>query len=55
MCDSIRTMTIVVVCVFLQAEVPSNDKTASNDIQFPVEVTCGHMRPVVLEILDGTW
>jgi len=53
--DNIRAITIVVVCVFLQAEVPSNDETASNDIQFPVEVTGGRMRPVVvLKRLDVT-
>jgi len=53
--DNIRAITIVVVCVSLQAEVPSNDETAANDIQFPVEVTGGHMRPVVvLKRLDVT-
>ena len=52
--DNIRAMTIVVVCVFLQAEVPSHE-AASNDIQFPLEVTGGHMRPVVvLKRLDVT-
>jgi len=38
----------VVVYVFLQAEVPSNVETAANYVQFPVEVTGGHMRPVVV-------
>jgi len=47
------SVTIVVVCVFLQAEVSSNVETAENDVQFPVEVTGAHMRPVVvLEKLD---
>ena len=37
----------------LQAEVSSNGETAANDIEFPVELTGGHMRPVVvLETLD---
>ena len=46
---------IVVVCVFLQAEVSSNVEMAANAVQFPVEVTGGHMRPVVvLEKLDLT-
>jgi len=46
---------IVVVCVFLQAEVPGNVESATNAVQFPVEVTGGHMRPVVvLEKLDLT-
>jgi len=34
--------------VFLQAEVSSNVETATNNVQFPVEVTGGHMRPVVV-------
>ena len=38
----------MVVCVFLQVEVSSNVETAANDVQFPVEVTGGHMRPVVV-------
>jgi len=49
------SITIVVMCVVLQAEVSSNVKTAASDVQFPVEVTGGHMRPVVvLEKLDLT-
>ena len=42
--------------LFLQAEVPSNVETVvASDIQFPVEVTGAHMRPVVvLEQLDLT-
>ena len=39
---------IVVVCVCLQGEVCSNVESTASDIQFPVEVTGGHMRPVVL-------
>jgi len=38
----------VVVHVVLQAEVSSNGETAANDIQFPVEVTSRHTRPVVV-------
>ena len=46
---------VVVVYVLIQAEPPSNVETPSSDIQFPVEVTGGHMRPVVvLETLDLT-
>jgi len=49
------SITIVVMCVVLQTEVSSNVETAANDVQFPVEVTGGHMRPVVvLEKLDLT-
>jgi len=33
---------------FLQAEVSDSVKTAASDVQFPVEVTGGHMRPVVV-------
>ena len=45
----------MVVYVLIQAEVPSNVETEASDIQFPVEVTGGHMRPVVvLETLDLT-
>jgi len=45
----------VVVYVLIQAEVPSNVETPSGDIQFPVEVTGTHMRPVVvLKRLDLT-
>ena len=40
---------------FFQAERSSNVETAAGDVQFPVEVTGGHMRPVVvLETLDLT-
>ena len=46
----------MVVCVLFQAEVPSsNVEPVASDIQFPVEVTGAHMRPVVvLEQLDLT-
>jgi len=40
---------------FLQAEASSNTETAAVDVQFPVEVIGGHMRPVVvLETLNLT-
>jgi len=49
------SIAIVVMCVVLQAEVSVNVETAANAVQFPVEVTGGHMRPVVvLEKLDLT-
>jgi len=50
------SITVVMVYVFVQAEASSsNVETATNDVQFPVEVTGGHMRPVVvLEKLDLT-
>ena len=49
------SIAIVVMCVFLQTEGSSNVETVVNDVQFPVEVTGGHMRPVVvLEKLDLT-
>ena len=54
MYDSIKTIRIVVVHV-LQTNISSTIETAASDIQFPVEVTGSHMRPVVvLETLDVT-
>jgi len=53
--DNITAITIVVVCVLLQAEVRGNVETAANDSQFPVEVTGGHMRPVVVSKQDLPW
>jgi len=46
----------VCVCVyFLQTEASSHVETTAGDVPFPVEVTGGHMRPVVvLETLDLT-
>jgi len=41
------------MCVCLQGEICSNVESTACDVQFPVEVTGGHMRPVVLlEKLD---
>jgi len=37
-------MTAVIVCVCLQAEVSSIIEIAADNVQFPVEVTGGHMR-----------
>ena len=51
----LSSITVVVVYVLIQAEVPSNVETAACDIQLPVEVTGGHIRPVVvLKRLDLT-
>lgn len=43
--DHIKTITVVVVYVFFQAEVSSK---VENDVQFPIEVTGSQMRPVVV-------
>jgi len=34
--------------VAVQAEAASSVETAASDVQFPVEVTGGHVRPVVV-------
>jgi len=53
-CNSIRTLTVVIMC-FPQDEVLSCVETTLNDINFSAEVTGSHMRPVVvLEKLDLT-
>jgi len=46
----------MVVCVLVQTEISGNvESSAAVDIQFPVEVTGGGLRPVVrLEKLDLT-
>jgi len=49
-------MAVCVLCAAVQAEVSSSAEAVANAVQFPVEVTGGHMRPVVvLEKLDLTW
>jgi len=47
----------MVVCALVQTEISGNVKSsAAVDIQFPVEVTGGGLRPVDrLEKLDLTW
>ena len=53
--DNIPAITMVVVCVLLQAEVRGNVETAANDVRVPVEVAGGHMRPVIVPKQDLPW